>query len=262
LEIAYELYLASQQWHNPAYLTASTQIIKDLWRYCVLQINHQLYLMPSTNSFYAEANAYLVNPSYYDPLAFKTFAKIDPDHPWEQLVVDTYDFLSSLQDNAIQPALPPNWVLIEIDTGQKRPTYGIIAQNADDYGYDAFRTFYRVASDYFYTKDARARDYLSAYQPFFEAEMATHQKISAIYSVAGHSIMEHDSISTAVGAWSVLQVVNSPQANQIYQKYFVDSYHDTGYYGDAQNYYDQNWAAFASQLHYLLVKQKERGDRP
>lgn len=262
LDIAFELYQASQQWQNPSYLTASTQIIKDLWRHCVLEINQQLYLLPSTNSFYAESNAYLINPSYYDPLAFKTFAKIDPTHPWDRMVTDTYAFLSSLQDGSVQPKLPPNWILIEIATGQNRPAYGIIPYNADDYGYDAFRTFYRVASDYYHTKDSRARDYLSAYQPFFEAEVATHQQISAIYSVTGQAVVEHDSISTAVGAWSVLQVGNSPQATPIYQKYFVGSYHTAGYYGDAQNYYDQNWAAFASQLHYLLVTQKERGDRP
>lgn len=262
LDIAFELYQASQQWQNPSYLAASTLIIKDLWRHCVLEINQQLYLLPSTNSFYAEASAYLVNPSYYDPLAFKTFAKVDPVHPWEQLVTDTYAFLLSLQGDSAQPKLPPNWVLIEIATGQNLPAYGIIPYNADDYGYDAFRTFYRVASDYYYTKDFRARDYLSAYQPFFEAEVATQQDLAAIYSVTGQSLVEHHSISTAVGAWSVLQVGNSLQATPIYQKYFVDSYHTAGYYGDAQNYYDQNWAAFASQLYYLSVTQKERGDRP
>lgn len=261
LDIAFELYQASQKWQNPAYLTAATQITKDLWRHCVLEINQRLYLLPSTSSFYTETNAYLVNPSYYDPLAFKAFAMIDPIHPWEQLVDDTYNFLVTLQDDAAQPKLPPNWILIEIATGQIRPTYGIIPYNADDYGYDAFRTFYRVASDYYHTKDSRARDYLSAYQPFFEAEVATNQRISAIYTATGQPAVEHDSISTAVGAWSVLQVGNSPQATPIYQKYFVDSYHTAGYYGDAQNYYDQNWAAFATQLHYLSVIQKERGDR-
>src|SRR5581483_9656600 len=91
----------------------------------------------------------LINPSYLSPYSYRLFAKIDPAHPWNELVDSSY---SVLQKSISEPlgdtsgGLPPDWVAINKQTGALTASSNTALSS--DFGYDALRVPFRMALDY------------------------------------------------------------------------------------------------------------------
>ena len=146
-DIAYALLLAGEQWHRPDYTQAAKAIIADLWTTSVQEVRGKYYLSPGTWEGFHDPQALTINPSYMAPYVYRRFARADTQHAvgWLALAQNVYPTLNACTA-LITPKLPPNWCAVELKTGEI--TFSDAqGDGARDFGYDAFRVFWRMAMD-------------------------------------------------------------------------------------------------------------------
>ena len=245
-DIALALVFASQKWHNKQYLADAKTIISDIWRQEVVRVNGRYYLMSGNGG--TRPDGYLVNPSYLSPAAYRIFATIDTTHPWNQLANDSYVLLNQLAGRNNQ--LPPNWILVKKETGAIASPAAYISDNyINDYGYDAFRTFWRVALDAKWYDNSDAKAYLKRYRAFFTKQI-NQTPIPAIITTNGQPAVNYEGLSISAGGLAVLTITDPSAAQGFAAKTIEKTYNfDDGYWKDKDNYYDQNWAWFATALY-------------
>ncbi len=251
-DIALALIFASQKWQEESYLLEAKQLLSDIWDKEVVRINGRYYLNAGSNM--TRPGGILVNPSYLSPGSYRIFAEVDKNHPWESLATDSYSLLNDLSTRdkeATEPQLPPNWIFVSNGTGalSSADKY-ITGGNIDDYGFDAFRLFFRVALDASWFESQEATEYLTKYQDFFSSKWKESQKIAAIYDAAGKERVTYSSLSTDAGALAVLFLSDKKTAEEMYKATYEKKYNlNEGYWGDKNNYYDQNWSWFITALY-------------
>jgi len=121
-DIALALIFAYALWGEEEYLDKARAVIGDVWENEVVLINDTPYLAANNVEKTATSEFVVINPSYFSPYAYRIFAKVDPEHPWEELVDSSYDLLNRATraplDAEASTGLPPDWVLIHEDTGE------------------------------------------------------------------------------------------------------------------------------------------------
>lgn len=247
-DIALALLFAYKRWGDDKYLISAREIIDDIWNQEVVLINGRHYLISGNGG--GRENGYLVNPSYLSPATYKIFAEVDTKNQWNKLLVDSYYLLNKLALKS-STGLPPNWILIERNTGNilSAEKY-ILDADVNNYGFDSFRTFWRVALDAKWNYSEESRLYLSKFKSFFEKEFQKNERIYSIYRTDGTKKVDYDSLSTTVGPLSVFTVTDEQLSTSVYNKYFKDSFDiNNGYWGNKNNYFDQNWGWFGTALY-------------
>lgn len=249
-DIALALLFASKRWNDTRYLTAAKEIISDMWNQEVLKAGNRYYLLSSSAA--ARPTGYLINPSYYSPYAYRIFAQVDTNHPWTLLADDTYMLLSKIRREipGNKTGLVPNWVLLSKDTNTLQSASQYVSGNPDEYGYDAFRTIFRIGLDAKWNNNPQALSYLKTVSyPIFSSYNAS-RKLPAILDLEGNGKVSYNSISTDTAILSLAKLTKYNQAQDIYKKLFEDTFvFDKGYWGDGSNYYDQNWGWFSTALY-------------
>ncbi|MDQ3098363.1 MAG: glycosyl hydrolase family 8 [bacterium] len=199
-DYALALAFADKKWGTPklggleSYRNKSIAVQKDILRLETGWIGDKVYLQPGT--WHAFKAPIPVNPSYLAPGHYKVFDKMSPDPRWDKLVESSYDVLwksSGSIDGQIGMGLPPDWVQVnENGSVSKSPNLGI------DYKYDAFRTSMRVAMDYAWTGDMRAKNYLtvSGARNFLLSTLTSNGKIVAEYRHDGTPMSEDANAGT------------------------------------------------------------------
>lgn len=249
-DIALALLLASAKWNNPAYLESAKKIISDIWKYEIVRINGKYYVSSSAND--QIRSEYAVNLSYFSPVAYQLFGEVDPDHPWNEVIRDGYQMIREVGAGGLYKnsnGLIPNWFYVSRD-GQISSAVKDYGSDADFYGYDAFRLYFRVAWDYRWNNREEARVILDSVYPFFKSEWEKEKSFRSIYDLSGSPKSTWSSKSTDTGPLSVFTVINPPLAKEVYRELFEKSYNQEGYWNDPANYYDQNWAWFGSALYF------------
>lgn len=247
-DIALALLFAAKRWQKEAYQDEAKEIIKDIWRQEVKEINGRYYLLSGTDK--EKREGFLINPSYFSPATYKIFAEVDKTHPWKKLVDDGYRFLETLgQYGGNRTYLPPNWVIVD-NGGNLKSAAKYVPKDPDLYGYDAFRTFWRVAVDSRWFKERRATSYLKKVEPFLAKKWKEKEEFAALYALSGEEKASYNSLSTDAGALSVFSITNQELAKKIYEKFFDRRFnHDEGYWDNPKDYYGQNWGWFGSALY-------------
>lgn len=245
-DTALALIIAYTRWRDNTYLAAAREIVTDIWDREIVEIAGNYYIISGPSSEREEG--YLVNPSYFAPASYRVFSYIDPIHPWNDVADSAYLLLNKLGKSS-PTYLPPNWILIDKETGEiKSPGNYIQDISHNWYGFDAFRIMWRVILDKEWFDRKEAVDYLTKVQPFFEKQM--EDKIYAIYSLDGSPRANYSSLSTTTGAVFALYGTNRAKADELYNKEIEGKFNmDEGYWGEKDNYYDQNWAWFAKALY-------------
>lgn len=250
VDIALALIFASQRFNEPRYLEDAKTIIADIWRQDVVQINGRYYLLPMEKSLARRDNYYLLNPSYFSPAHYRVFAEVDSERreEWLQLAEDTYDVLGA--------DLPPNWLLVNDSTGELSSASQYIQQaNVDNFGYDAFRTLWRVALDYSWYKTPAAEQYLASTGKLFEADWKNQGSFADSYAQNGERLTANYNPAVASGIMMAINTSASPQlSSEVYNRLFLDSLvlneeKEIAYWSDPENYYELNWMWFGSALY-------------
>ncbi len=251
-DIALALIFGFKKWNKDEYLKASQELLNSIWEECVVEVEGHYYLLPINHNIATQWNGYLLNPSYLSPASYRIFARVDNKHNWNKLADDSYwvlDQVNQMPNNRIK--LPPNWLLVELKTGKLLSAKKMQGENADYFGFDAFRTLWRVALDREWFKSQKADQYLQAGQRFVTNYYSQHQKLPMEINVNGKVIQSQASIAVNAGYLSILLAgENETLLNKFYQNQIQNTYHsEQGYWQSSDDYYGNNWAWFATALY-------------
>ncbi len=251
-DIALALMFASKKWGDPKYLEFAKEIISDIWKHEVVSVNKRYYLTSGSGA--EREGGYLVNPSYLSPASYRIFSQIDKSHPWEKLSNDSYYLLNEISSKS-EVYLPPNWIFIDQKGEFKSASKYILDNDVDAYGYDAFRVMWRIALDALWFNTPEANSYLEKVTPFLRKEWNDNGNFASIYGPDGLRKNNLTSLSTTAGALSAFRITDKDVSSDIYNKVYISTFNfEKGFWEDANNYYTQNWAWFASALYNYKLK--------
>lgn len=249
VDIAMSLLLAYGKWGNDYYLREAQTIIPAIWEKEVVNVSGKPVLV-ANDLEKGKANV-IVNPSYFAPYAYKTFAKIDPSRNWTALSDNSYDVISTVSkaplDTETSSGLTPNWVEMSVASGQAT---GVTRGDLNtDYGYDAMRTSWRLALDYAWFKDDRAKQAASSLK-FLADTYQSDGKLVAIYGHDGTAKADYESPAMYGTSIGYFMLQNPAAAKQLYDQKLTTLYNpDTQSWKQQLNYYDDNWTWFGLALY-------------
>jgi hypothetical protein len=221
------------------------------------------------------------DPSYFSPHAYKIFSKLETEcgnlskdiggtsifraQLWKNLVCDTYKLLSHATQypltrkppDGAKPGfgvLPPYWVFLREDgnyiSRYQCEGFGACPNPDPDnwgprYNYDAFRTFWRIALDYYWhSQDENARTYLV--KTDFPMTNWRKGELKSIYEHDGHPVSDYlDPIFCIAPLCQLMALSNLFEAYTLFNsKFWTESDHWDDWQGNPVPYYQSNWMWF------------------
>jgi endo-1,4-beta-D-glucanase Y len=260
-DIALALLYAGRRFGDSSLRQDGLRVLGSIWQDEVASIQGMNVLTAGNWAVTQASPGPVINPSYFAPYAYRTFAREDPAHPWSTLIDSSYRLLdectSAVLDGTRSAGLPPNWCAISRVSGTV-VSFPTIA-NADDYGYDAFRVMWRVALDASWNHEPRARAYLD-HSIFLRARWNGEQRLAPVYGHDGSVVSSHDDPTVYGGDIGDFVVTDPAGASRI-EQVLLASFHPSSpaYFGDPRNYYEQNWVWFGLALAGGLLVDLDRG---
>jgi endoglucanase len=230
--------------------------VSAIWSREVVLVHGQPVL--TTGDWVGEGRGDVVpfNPSYFAPYAYRVFREVDPAHDWTAVIDSGYDTLFALARVNLGAArasgLPPDWVGINVSTGELSPLPLEGKPDTTAYGYDAARTYWRIALDRDWSGDGRALAYLGQ-AGFLRDEVARKGAPSAVYARDGSIVEEGPSMVGTAGALAALSTLEPTSAHGLYAAHVLGGLEWAGstdiWWGNADDVYDQAWGWFATALY-------------
>ena len=264
IDIALALVFAGYRWQNEEYLEEAKAVINGIWEREVVEVNGK-YVLASNDVEKNFSDPVLFNPSYFAPYAFRIFSRLTPQHDWQGLINSSYELLTqSVEeklDNKSACGLPPDWATIDRLTGKLEAPVG--ASNLSvNYGYDAMRIPFRLALDWEWFKEPRAKEFLGK-MSFLGNQWKSRKQLSSVYSHACERLSDTEAPAMYGASVGYFMTVGDPALKE-----FVDNKLHQLYSPDSANwirplsYYDSNWAWFGLALYHKqlfdLSAEKER----
>jgi endo-1,4-beta-D-glucanase Y len=199
--------------------------------------------------------ALYMNPSYFMPFAFRKFIEIDSEGAdiWAQLLDQTYiDLSKALQLNlhdlngqtvSGNGHLFPNWFQIDRLTGHFTD---VATQKPNNtvrgyiYGYDAFRTLFFLAMDYYLNNDVRDYELLQQVYPFFADELDQSGRIYPTYDMNGSPSTTENGQYTSFGFYAVYLNLFNIMKDQKHVNQLMSMYTDTHRQTDGEFVWTKN----------------------
>jgi endoglucanase len=263
-DIALALVFAYARWQDPSYLESARGIISDIWANEVVTIDGVPYLVANNIEKTSESPTVLIDPSYFNPAAYRIFAQIDTQDPWMKLVDGSYDLLnrstSSPLDKKTSVNLPPDWISVNRSTGALEAP--VLAGLDTNFGYDALRVPWRITLDWNWSQDPRAKQYLSKLT-FLSDQWSQNQELDGVYAHDGTTVGAYESPAMYGGAIGYFVVINPTQAQAIYTNKLAFLYDpDTNSFKETLSYYDDNMVWFGLSLYNNLLPNLTAGLPP
>ena len=248
-DTALALLMAYKRWKEPMYLYDATPLIQSIWENEIVMINGKPVLT-ANNLEKNNPDRVLVNPSYLSPYAYKAFAEADTTHDWKAVADNSYAVITAATEAALdvkQSAnLPPNWVYMDRATGAMTPASTTLDTH---YGYDAFRTSWRLALDWEWYKDPRAQAALQKFG-FLADQWMQHKSLASVYGHDGSVISSDQSHAAYATGLGYFMVVHPDLAVQLYESKLLPLYSaDKQSWRSELGYYDDNWVWFGMALY-------------
>lgn len=255
-DIALALLFASKKWNEPKYQQEALPIIKALWNENVVTVKNRSYLAAGT--WADKPTEVIINPSYLSPAHYRIFSQVDLAHNWNGVVDSSYVVLEQCTASKLDKnkgGLPPEWCAVDKRTlSVKQPSKD--NPRATEYSYNAFRTPWRIALDYQWNKDIRAKNYLSGLTILNE-EYTKKGKLAAAYQHNGEVWEDYESVAAYGGNIGYFMIENPEAAKKLYKEKILKKFYqdrEKTYWDDANNYYTQNWAWFGTGLMHNQLK--------
>lgn len=254
-DIALALLMAASRWQQESYLNEAKAIIPQIWEKEVAVIDGKPYFVANDLEKASEKSYVIVNPSYISPYAYRIFASVDKTtgHDWNGLVDSSYDLLNTAIDSNLDVTssakLVPDWIAVSKTDGAVSAPTANEATYKTTYGYEAFRTPWRLALDYQWNKSADAKSTLSK-MSYLSEQWAANSTLVPIYAHDGVAGADYESTGAYGGDIGYFIVTNPTQATEVYNKKLKYLY-DPNKNAFSQNlsYYDSNWAWFGMALY-------------
>jgi endo-1,4-beta-D-glucanase Y len=255
-DTALALLFAAKRWNAPLYQDDAMSILRGIWEEETALVGERRVLVAGNwarGESISETTGAIINPSYLAPYAYRIFAEADPDHAWIDLVDSTYDLFARVRaapELGGAAGVVPNWLRLDPDTGNVLPA-DLLGPGAQQFSYDASRASWRLALDWLWFKDNRAREALAGID-LPRRSMESGGLMQAAYRLDGVPAVEYEATSMYAATLGGV-LVNGDRntalrvfADKILRQYTSDS--TSTHWGDPNDYYDQNWAWFATAL--------------
>lgn len=250
-DIALALAQAYGRWHNPEYLSAARQVVNGIWETEVATVGGTNYLV--AGNWAKDKPVAIINPSYFAPYAYRIFVQVDPTHAWNSLIDSSYVALSKCSDAVLDKnssaGLAPNWCAMDAKgKAIASPEKGL---DSTAYSYDAYRSTWRIALDYIWFNESRARTYLQDHH-FLRSVWQSNHQILVGYTHDGLPFERYESAGAYGANIGNFIVVDHKQAEAIYQAKILGKFYENttdSYWEDPKNYYEQNWAWFGTAMY-------------
>ncbi|HUZ92419.1 MAG TPA: glycosyl hydrolase family 8 [Candidatus Paceibacterota bacterium] len=249
-DTAVALLFAYGRWHDPAYLTSARGIADDIWQYEVVTIQGKPVLV-ADNVERSSPGPVIVNPSYFAPYAYRMFARIDSARDWNGLIDNSYALLGAVDPMPLGASssdnLPPDWITINRSTG------AIAAVPADSltshFSYDAMRTPWRLALDWLWYREPRAKATLKTLG-FLENEWYAQGVLVSDYAHDGTPSSTIEAPAIYGGTIGYFTVADPADAPMVYETKLASLFDpDAVAWRQKLSYYDDNWAWFGIGLY-------------
>lgn len=254
VDIAVALLFASHRWQQESYLNDAKALINDIWNKDIVVIKGVPYLA-ANDLEKTTSEKPIINPSYLAPYAYRMFAKVDPTHDWNAVVDSSYHILevstTDKLDKSKSVNLPPDWVAINRSTGmpEKAPSDSLTT----NYSYDALRTSWRIALDYQWNKEPRAKAYLDRLT-FLTSEWENNKVLHSVYAHDGTVVTQAEAPAMYGGSIGYFKVSDQKNAQNVYESKLKFLYSpDTNSWKTTLGYYDDNWVWFGIGLYSELL---------
>jgi endo-1,4-beta-D-glucanase Y len=242
-DIAFSLVMADRQWGSTGalnYLNLAKSQINNIWNHEIIDSK-----LAGPGDSWGPTNLWNhINISYFAPAFYRIFKQIDPGHDWDAVIKTTYDTIALSLNGSngnMTNGLVPAWCT---STGGMSPTTPF------HYQYDSCRTPFRIALDWCWFGEQRARDYLAKTSSFFSG-------IGAANIVDGYDLNgnKHVQFSPATGTPTLAQQSAAfigpagvgAMSSSTYQTFINESYARVAtrqlLVGGA--YYDESWTVLS-----------------
>jgi hypothetical protein len=138
------------------YRQRAMDIIGTIWSKAVVEGK---YLAPGADWGGKE----FVNPSYFSPASYRIFAKADPGHDWNSVVEQCYRTIAA--SPGASKGLIPDWMVPDGNYFNGSLGYNAYRQGRSMYK-DGIRVGWRLALDWLWFKEPRAKKWLDAAAAF------------------------------------------------------------------------------------------------
>ena len=254
-DTALALLFASRRWNAPEYREEALRILRGIWDQETTVVGGRRVVVAGDWARGGGSTPPVVNPSYLAPYAYRIFAQADPDHPWTDLAGSSYVLLDQIARSPElggAAGLVGNWVMLDPTTGAPVPaSEALLGPGANLFSYDASRTLWRLALDWLWFKDDRARRAIAAIS-LPARELAQGGRLAAEYRLDGTPAADYEALSMYAGSLGGLLIGGDQEVmHRVFAEKILGRYADDprgAYFGEADNYYDQNWAWFAAAL--------------
>ena len=231
--MAWALLGAAKQFENPAYKEEALGILAHIWDEETMEIAGQRVLLPGP--WAKGTDPVRLNPSYWLPFAWRTFAEADPAHPWESLLDPTY---ALFEECRAASALPSDWCYVRLIDGAVVPApRGHEAD--DDFGFEAFRIAWTLAAEVQWHREVRARRLLRDFGELADLWTETG-RVPAVIAPGGRARVDwtyQGLYGSMLPAWAI---VRKGTAELLWDGVIAPSRGPHGW-GATTDYYGQNW---------------------
>jgi endo-1,4-beta-D-glucanase Y/4-amino-4-deoxy-L-arabinose transferase-like glycosyltransferase len=252
IDAALALLMASRQWNDWRLLEEGTAMVKAIWEHEVVEVDGKPFL--AAGPWATTDDIIALNPSYFSPYAYHIFQEVDPSNDWLGLITTGYDTLFALghieYGDGTPAGLPPDWIGLDRATGELVPLV-LDGRDTTRYGYDAARTYWRVALHRLWVDDGRAWAYLEQ-AGFLQEEVERKGWVSAVYSYDGEVVEPDPSTVGTAGALGALMALDPELADDLFATEFIEQWNredGQAYWGNPDDLYAQEWAWFAIALY-------------
>lgn len=218
VDMAWALLGAAKQWGSSAYLAEGKEMVDKIYTY---EIAGDGMLKPGDNW----GNTPTTFPSYFPPAYFRVFAEVSGNPNWSRALLDrNYEILKNSEGT--------HGLVPKTTTGT--------SQHMDVYQYDSCRTPWRIAMDYCFNGEPRAKAYLDKIGAFFN-------NIGAANIVDGYNLNGTPTGNVKNMAFTGPAGV-AGMANPSYQKLLDDAFAFGVSGGNDMSYYPQSLRVLTMQM--------------
>jgi endoglucanase len=240
LLIAYALVLAHRRWGKQHHHLQAIALLDRIWDLEVAQAGPRTVMLPGPWAH--KTDPLMLNPSYFLYFTWRTFAEVDPAHPWADLIDDGYALLQS----SLSPSgLFPDWCFVDWDTGEVVP-----APEGEEerlvFGFEAFRVAWTLAAEVEWYGEERAHDLLIGISDLVALWQETGW-IPGVIEPDGSPAVDWPYLGlygAILPAWGVARPTD---AAELYARTIAPA-RERRTWGTPDDYYAQNWIWFGLAL--------------
>ena len=248
VDVALALVLASRRFSDRGYEREALALLDDIWRLETVEAGGRRW---PTGGNWATAEKFpTLHVGYLAPHAYQVFAKVDPRHPWPELVASAYDVLHFVyfEQNL---EFPPEKLWLDKGTGRLLVEHPKTHERAS-FGYDAVPLFWRVAVDagWWGRGEGALREKMLA--PFAKA-FRRERRILDRYAVDGRPLSTLEGLPLLAAVHALALVEDEALAAEL-RKEKLEPLFARALAGEPTPYYLHNWLWFDRAFELGVVR--------